>query len=188
LWWLNCFESKFRDAVRFRESYSRTDFNEEDIAMTYKISGLSPDAHAHLFDMDDDELAAINARRVTATASKGFPCRVSLEDAREGESLILFHHVSHDVATPYRSAYAVYIREVASSAAEYVDETPPVFEGRPIALRAFDADGNLRNAALALPGQANTRIRELFEGQEIAYIHAHNAAHGCFSAAIERTL
>lgn len=154
--------------------------------MTYKITGLSPAAHAHLFEMDDAELALINARRVTAAASMGFPCRISLEDAREGENLILFHHVSHDVATPYRSAYAVYIRENAQVAAEYVDQTPPVFEGRPIALRGFDADGNLRNAALALPGQADVRIRELFDSTEIAYIHAHNAAHGCFSAAIER--
>jgi Protein of unknown function (DUF1203) len=154
--------------------------------MTYKITGLSPAAHAHLFEMDDAQLALINARRLTAGASKGFPCRVSLEDAREGENLILFHHVSHDVATPYRSAYAIYIRENATEAVEYVDETPPVFEGRPIALRGFDADGNLRNAALALPGQADTRIRELFANAEIVYIHAHNAAHGCFSAAIER--
>jgi hypothetical protein len=161
--------------------------NDEDEAMTYKITGLLPAAHAHLFAMNDTQLAAVNARRVTATASKGFPCRVSLEDASEGESLILFHHVSHDVATPYRSAYAVYVRETAQQAAEYVDETPPVFEGRPIALRGFDAEGNLREAALALPGQADARIRELFAGEEIAYIHAHNAAHGCFSAAIERT-
>lgn len=154
--------------------------------MTYKVTGLAPAAYAHLFSMSDAELAAINARRVTAAASKGFPCRVSLQDAAEGERLILFHHVSHDVATPYRSAYAIYVREEAQHAAEYTDETPPVFEGRPIALRGFDTEGNLRNAVLALPGQADARIRELFDADEIAYIHAHNAAHGCFSAAIER--
>ncbi len=154
--------------------------------MTYRITGLNPAKHAPLFSMSDAELAAINARRVTATASRGFPCRVSLRDADEGDSLILLHHVSHDVATPYRSAYAIYVREVADAAAEYVDETPPVFEGRPIALRGFDCDGNLLNAALALPGQADARIRELFESDEIAYIHAHNAAHGCFSAKVER--
>ncbi|HEX4874799.1 MAG TPA: DUF1203 domain-containing protein, partial [Sphingorhabdus sp.] len=51
---------------------------------------------------------------------------------------------------------------------------------------AFDAEGNLRNAAIALPGQADPRIRELFADEGIAYIHAHNAAHGCFSATIER--
>ena len=154
--------------------------------MTYQISGLDPAQHSHLFAMTDAEFAAIKARRLTATADRGFPCRVSLRDADEGENLILFHHVSHDVVTPYRSAYAIYIRENAQVAAEYVDETPPVFEGRPIALRGFDADGNLLDAALALQGQADALIRELFESEDIAYIHAHNAAHGCFSAAIRR--
>ncbi len=166
---------------------SEIHINDEDFAMTYRITGLNPSDHAHLFAMDDAELAAIQARRVTATASLGFPCRVSLEDAAEGEELILFHHVSHDVTTPYRSAYAIYVRKSAEVAAEYIDTTPPVFEGRPIALRGFDAAGNLRNAALALPGQTDARIRELFGEDDIAYVHAHNAAHGCFSAAIERT-
>jgi hypothetical protein len=46
----------------------------------------------------------------------------------------------------------------------------------------------LQNAALALPGQADAKIRELFADANIAYIHAHNAAHGCFSARIERSV
>jgi hypothetical protein len=154
--------------------------------MTYKIEGLARASFCHLFAMNEAELAEHNAARVTAAADKGWPCRVSLEDAKAGESLILLNHISHDVATPYRSAYAIYVREDAADAAAYIDQTPPVFEGRPMALRAFDKDGMLRNAALALPGQADTKIRELFESNDIAYIHAHNAAHGCFSAKVER--
>jgi hypothetical protein len=154
--------------------------------MCYRITGLDREPFADLFDMDDAELAARHAVRVTASADKGWPCRISLQDARAGEELILLNHVSHDVATPYRSAYAIYLRQSALERAEYIDETPPVFEGRPMAFRAFDAEGMLRNAALALPGQADTKIRELFGQAEIAYIHAHNAAHGCFSAKVER--
>lgn len=154
--------------------------------MAYRIEGLVPAAFAALFAMSDDELAERNAKRVTATASRGFPCRVSLEDAREGEALILVHYVSHDVATPYRSAYAIYVRESAEAAAEFIDATPPVFEGRPLGLRGFDADGMLKAALLALPGEADAKIRELFANEEIATIHAHNAAHGCFAARIER--
>jgi hypothetical protein len=153
--------------------------------MTYLIEPLNPADFAPLFAMDDTELAMHNARRVTATGP-GFPCRVSLEDAQAGESLILVNHVSHEEQTPYRSAYAIYVREGAQAAAPYIDATPPVFEGRPIALRAFDADGMLRNAAIAMPGQSDARIRELFESPAIAYIHAHNAAHGCYSCRIER--
>lgn len=153
--------------------------------MTYMISGLSPDAFAPLFAMDDAQLAAINARRVTATADRGFPCRISLADAKAGEELILLHHISHDVATPYRSAYAIYVRPDVE-AASYRDELPPVFAGRPLALRAFDADGMLRTARLAGPGEADDAIRDLFADGGIHYIDAHNAAHGCFAARIER--
>jgi hypothetical protein len=153
--------------------------------MTYMIEGLAPDRFAPLFAMDDAGLAAINARRVTAAADMGFPCRISLEDARAGEELILLHHVSHDVETPYRSAYAIYVRP-GVDAARYRDELPPVFAGRPIALRAFDAAGMLQTARLAAPGEADGAIRDLFADAGIAYIDAHNAAHGCFAARIER--
>jgi len=155
--------------------------------MTYKISGLDPSQFTHLIGRSDAHLAAHNAVRVTADKDRGFPCRVSLDDAKAGETLILVHHVSHDVATPYRSAYAIYVRENAEVAATYEDETPPVFEGRPLGLRGFGVDGNLKNALLALPGEADTKIRELLANSDIAYIDAHNAAHGCFAARVERS-
>ncbi len=153
--------------------------------MTYRIEGLNPADFAAFFAMEDALLAQHQAVRVRANGP-GFPCRVSLEDAQVGENLILLNHVSHDVATPYRSAYAIYVREAAMEASVFIDETPPVFDGRPIALRAFDNAGMLKAAVLAMPGQANEKIRELFDDAAIAYIHAHNAAHGCFSARIER--
>lgn len=153
--------------------------------MTYSIQGLSPDRFAPLFAMSDAELADHNARRVTATADRGFPCRISLEDARAGEQLILLHHTSHDVATPYRSAYAIYVRP-GVAAATYRDELPPVFEGRPLALRAFDSAGMLQTARLAGPGEAEDAIRDLFADESITYIDAHNAAYGCFAARVTR--
>ena len=100
--------------------------------------------------------------------------------------LILFNHVSHDVATPFRAAHAVYVREEARAPAAYVDETPPVFEGRVLSLRGFDGEGMLQEALLALPGEADAKIRALLERPEIAEIHAHNAAPGCFAARIVR--
>lgn len=154
--------------------------------MTYKISGLDPSQFAHLINLDDKELADHRAVRVIATADRGYPCRITLEDARAGESLILLHHISHDVATPYRSAYAIYIREHVGEPAVYADCTPPVFEGRPLGLRGFGVDGNLKNAFLALPGEADAKIRELLADPAISYIDAHNAAYGCFAARIER--
>src|SRR3954469_9986337 len=154
--------------------------------MTYRIEGLGRDAYAGLLDLDDEAPARRHARRVTADSKPGFPCRVTLEDAEPGERLILFNHVSHDVPNPFRSAYAVYVRESAGEPACFVDETPPVFEGRALGLRGFDGEGMLRGALLALPGEADATIRALFERPEIATIHAHNAAAGCFAARIVR--
>lgn len=154
--------------------------------MTYRIEGLPGDAYKELLGLDGEALARRNARRVTADSRPGFPCRVTLEDAEPGETLILFNHVSHDVPTPFRNAYAVYVRESAVEPARYVDQTPPVFDGRALGLRGFDAEGMLHGALLALPGEADSKIRALFESPEIETIHAHNAAAGCFAAKIVR--
>jgi hypothetical protein len=143
--------------------------------MTYRIDGLDP----QVAQRDD-------AQPVTVTARPGFPCRVTLEDAEVGETVWLFNHVSHDVDTPYRSAYAIYVRDGVQDAASYTDQVPPVMAGRPLGLRGFDAQGMLRNASLALPGEADAKIRALLAQEEIATIHAHNAAHGCFVAKIVR--
>ncbi len=154
--------------------------------MTYRITGLDPIVFAPLLTLDDAALARVNARRVTAGADHGWPCRVSLEDAQAGESLILVHYVSHDVATPFRSSYAIYVREAARSAAVFVDQTPPVFARRTLSLRGFDGDGMLITATLAAPGESDAAIRAMLTDSAIAYIHAHNAAAGCFAARIDR--
>lgn len=154
--------------------------------MTYRITGIDPAPYRPLFGLSDEELHARNARRLMADKRPGFPCRVRLEDAEPGESLILVNHVSHAAPTPFRTVYAIYVSENAGEPATYVDELPPVLQGRPLSLRGFDGEGMLRSALLALPGEAEAKILELLDAPEIATIHAHNAAYGCFAAKIER--
>jgi len=153
--------------------------------MTYRIEGLAPEAFESLFSMTDGELAARNAVRVTADSPTGYPCRVSLQDAAPGEELVLLNHVSNDVPTPFRTAYAIYVRKGAQAAA-FVDEAPDYLARRTLSLRGFDQAGMLQDALLAMPGEADARLRALFERADIATIHAHNAAYGCFLARIER--
>ena len=152
--------------------------------MTYRIEGLAPEPFAPLFEMSDAELAASSARRAVADGP-GFPCRVSLEEAEAGEALMLVNHVSNDVHTPFRASHAIYVRKGAERGA-CIDSVPPLFDTRTLGLRGFDGEGMLQGALLALPGEADGRIRALFERPEIAEIHAHNAALGCFLARIER--
>jgi hypothetical protein len=153
--------------------------------MTYRIAGLDPAEFAPLWELEDEELERKGARRAIADADRGFPCRVTLEDARTGEPLLLVHHVHHDVAGPYRSAFAIFVREGAEPAV-YEDRCPPCFDGRTLSLRGFDGEGALAEARLASPGEADATIRGLLADPKIAYINAHNAAAGCFAARIER--
>lgn len=155
--------------------------------MAYRIEGLARAPFEPLFALPDAALADRGARRVVADRKPGFPCRISLEDAEIGERLILVNHVSQEAATPYRASHAIYVRELSAEPALFVDRLPAVLEGRPLSLRGFDRDGMLRGALLAMPGEADAKIRELFERPEIETIHAHNAAHGCFAAKIERS-
>lgn len=154
--------------------------------MTYRIHGLPRSAFTRFFAMNEQELAETGAMRVVADADCGFPCRVSLEDARKGEQLILLNYVSHDAANPYRTAYAIYVRENAEDPEPYVDRLPPALEGRTLSLRGFDGHGILVDALLAAPGEAERGIAALFGDPDVTYIHAHNAAYGCFAARIDR--
>ena len=154
--------------------------------MAYRIEGLAPEAFESLFGMMDGELAARGAVRVTADAPTGYPCRVTLEDAKAGEELVLLNYVSHDVEGPFRTTYGIYVRKEAAAPACFTDETPPLFDSRTLGLRGFGADGMLKSGLLAMPGEADARIRELFGDPRIDTIHAHSAAYGCFLARIER--
>ncbi|WP_203294389.1 DUF1203 domain-containing protein [Maricaulis parjimensis] len=155
--------------------------------MTFRITGLSAENFAPYFGQSDDVLAAQGIVRTVVTGKPGFPCRITLEDAEPGETVLLLNHASHDVATPYRSAYAIYVREGAMQAADYVDEIPPVMSGRPLALRLFDTDGMLVGAELVLDGAVKPGLERALARSDVAYIDVHNAAHGCFAARVRRS-
>jgi hypothetical protein len=159
-------------------------------AMTYRITGLARASFAQYFGRSAEELEKLGARRVFADADRGFPCRITLEDAAQGESLILLNFTSNDVAGPYRSAHAIYVRENAGDGsgegAAFEARLPPVFAGRALSLRGFDDAGMLQAARLAEPGEVEGAIDDLFANAAVACIHAHNAAYGCFAARIER--
>ena len=154
--------------------------------MSYLVRGLDPQSYIPLFNLPDAALAEHCARRIVADADQGYPCRVSLEDARAGERLLLVNHVSNAVDGPYRSAFAIFVRENAEQA-RYRDTLPPVFVGRPLSFRAYDAAGDLLAARLSpADGGHDAAIREMLADPEIDRIDVHNAAHGCFAARIER--
>jgi hypothetical protein len=154
--------------------------------MTFQITALDPAPFAPLFAMSDAELAARNARRVIADSAPGFPCRVSVEDAEPGETLILapFEHLGGD--TPYRQTHAVYVRQGAVQAVPAPGEVPLALRRRLLSVRAYDAAHQIIDADV-IDGEATAATLDaMFTKPAVAFIHLHNARPGCFAAAAVR--
>ena len=154
--------------------------------MDFTITGLSPEPFKSLVALSEQDLAARNILRRTVDQKPGYPCRISLQDAEPGETVFLLNHESHGGPTPYASRYAIYVREIADQPGHYDNELAPVMHNRPVSLRLFDKTGLLVGADMGMNEDLAAKIRTHFDDPDIAYIHAHNAMHGCFIAAISR--
>ena len=154
--------------------------------MAFRITGLSPASFAPLWDLDDDALAARHIRRVVADRDRGFPCRISLDDARSGETLLLLPYVHHDVAGPYRASGPIFVRQTATSPARFEDDIPPAFLRRLLSVRAYDAAGWMLEAEVMEGTELQAWITRAFQNERVEYLHVHNARPGCFAARVER--
>ncbi len=153
--------------------------------MSFRITGLSPEPFAALFAMDDSQLHAHHARRLVARPGGGYPCRISLTDAADGDTVILVNHEHLAVDTPYRSRHAIYVRagEVRYDA---VDRVPDQLRRRLLSLRAFDAVGMLVHADV-IPGQdLEVAIDRAFAHSRSDFLHLHYAQPGCYAARVDR--
>ena len=154
--------------------------------MSFVVTGLPVEQFQPLYGLDDAALAERNIVRRIVDPGERAPCRVTLEDAVEGQSVLLLNYEHQSAASPYRSSYAIYVTEGAGETRRLVDELPGVFRNRPLALRAFDADGMLIDAELTDYDRIRDSIERQFAAPEVAYLHVHNARPGCYAARIDR--
>jgi hypothetical protein len=141
---------------------------------------------AHLFGMSDAQLEARSIVRRVVNERPGFPCRVSLEDAQIGETVLLVNYEHLPVASPYRASHAIYIRENARRPILNVNEIPEVMRTRLLSIRAYDGDGMMVRADVVQGAEVEPLIRSMFEDSRVAFLHAHNAKPGCYAARIDR--
>ncbi len=154
--------------------------------MAFRITGLSAEPFLPLFGLPDEELARRGVRRYLVDATPGFPDRIEMRDAEPGETVLLLNHVCQPAETPYRASHAIFVREGATRAYDAVDEIPPVMRGRLLSLRAYDAEGMMREADVVEGAVIEPLIARLFADPAVSYIHVHNARPGCYSGRIDR--
>ncbi len=153
--------------------------------MTFRISAIPPALFAPLFGLDDDDLAAHHAlRRVADTA--GFPCRVSLEDAEPGDTVLLINYEHQPAQTPYRSRHAIWVREGVAQAFPEPGEVPEQLRSRLLSVRAFDANGMIVGADVVEGDGLAPLAERMLDDPAAAYLHLHFAKHGCYAARVDR--
>lgn len=150
--------------------------------MSFQITGLDP---SFFRDLGDADLAAAWAQRVRITEKPAAPCRISLDDAEIGETVLLLNYAHQPADTPYRQQGPVFIRE-AVGRFDARDVIPPALARRTLSLRAFDAEHMMVDADLSEGAEAAALIERFFSNPAVAYIHAHYARRGCFAALVER--
>jgi hypothetical protein len=154
--------------------------------MKYVVSGLESGSFAQLTGLGDDALHAASARRVIADANPGFPCRVSLEDAEVGEALILLPFSHHKADSPYSASGPIFVSERAVERARIFDKLPEQLRIRLLSIRAYDANGDMVDAAVVEGSEADPVVRQLLEPAEVSFLHVHFARRGCYAARIDR--
>jgi len=154
--------------------------------MGFRISALDVDNFSHLFGLDDEALKQQGVQRRVVDSKPGYPCRVSLQDAEVGETVLLMNYEHQPAPTPYRSSHAIFVREWAEQAVLESNEVPNMLRSRLLSVRAFDNSGMMIDADVIEGEQLESMIERMLASDATAYLHIHNARLGCYAVLVKR--
>lgn len=154
--------------------------------MNFQVSALNIDKFSHLFGQDRETLSKQGVQRIIADSDTGFPCRVSLRDAKAGENVLLMNYEHQPMPTPFRSSHAIYVREGSTQASPEKNEVPKMFRQRFLSVRAFNTAGMIIDADVIDGENLESLVERMFASKSVDYLHVHNAKLGCYVALVER--
>ncbi len=154
--------------------------------VSFRFVALPAERFSPYFAWSDNQLRDIGARRMLVDERPGFPCRVSLEDAGIGETVILLPFTHHETDSPYRASGPIFVREGAVTATPAVDEIPAMFAHRLLSLRGYDATGTMVAADVVSGTELGDALRRVFGDERVDAVHVHNARPGCYNCRVVR--
>jgi hypothetical protein len=157
---------------------------------TFTVRPIPTDVVAELRQRDD----AGRAPQLVTDADGGSPLRCCLRLSRPGEQMMLASYApvrrwarDHDAdPAAYDELGPVFIHP-QHCGGPAGDDWPEELRGQPRVLRAYGADGRLRDGLVVAEGeQPEPVIAELFTDPQVVFLHARALVFGCFTFAIER--
>jgi hypothetical protein len=154
--------------------------------MDYRVVGLSPQLFQPLFELSDGELAERGIVRKIVEEANAYPCRVSLEDARPGEEVLLLPYRHLVTSSPYQASGPIYVRREARRAYEAMNALPAMQRRRLCSVRAYDEAGFMVEADVVPGADLEGVVRRFLEKPDVAWVDVHNAKPGCFAFRVGR--
>jgi hypothetical protein len=154
--------------------------------MTFRIRGLDPAAFSDFRAMDELSLEAMGSRRYVINEANAAPCRITLEDAEIGETVLLLGWHHQKALTPYNQNGPIFVRQDAETAWDSLAAIPPSLERRLLSVRGFDRNGYMIDAEIVEGPRLTEQIATFWANDQILYLQAHFARRGCFAATIKR--
>jgi len=152
----------------------------------YVIQGLDPAPFRQFYGLDHATLARHGVIRMPSDAEVGYPCRITLEDVRPGDDVLLLNHEHLPVESPYRSRHAIFVKEGAEKAARFENSVPKQLAIRLLSVRGFDDEGMMTDADVVEGRNLEALVDHMFRNPLTRYLHVHNAKRGCFAARVDR--
>jgi hypothetical protein len=152
----------------------------------FLIRSLSIEDFSEIMNKNDEELSINSAKWLVADSEPGYPCRVSLSDAKVGENVLALPFCHHNVNSPYRASGPIFIREHAENSELKTNEIPKMLRLRLLSVRGYDAEGMMLAAEVTQGTELEFSISNQFDNECVQYIHIHNANPGCFNCAVYR--
>ena len=153
----------------------------------FQVKGLPINYFVHMFKLPSLDLSQLGAQRLIADARPGFPCRVSLADAKIGENIIALPFLHHDTTSPYRASGPIFVREKAKEAKLAPGEIPIMLRNRLLSIRAYNTQAMMIAAEVVEGNEIEYQLAHLFADPQTAYLHIHNARPGCYNCLVTRT-
>lgn len=148
----------------------------------FQVEALPVEPFERLFSLNDEELQALNVKRVVANAKPGYPCRISLEDAEVGESVLLLKYDHLKAGGFYDASGPIFLRERTKPRVLAPGVLPPVVTGtRLFSIRVYDASAWMIEALVESGAELKHAIERAYEDPNASFVDVHNARPGCFA-------
>jgi hypothetical protein len=154
--------------------------------MRFRISGLPLESFAQLLELDADGLARAGIVEMTVDEPNAYPCRVTLEDAAPGETVLLLNYAHLEGRTPYASSGPIFVRRRATRTGTSVDAIPEQQRRRLLSVRAYDDRDWMIDASVTPGAELEGAIERFFADPRVQYLHVHNAGRGCYACRVDR--